>query len=94
MDFVIKFVFMDGKDLNMEMTADAMDGFFSSLSQKQVFWNQEATRGFWLDLDKIRYVHFFAKPQPPQVSGDEQKSENQAGSGALPSIGEANQASA
>jgi hypothetical protein len=54
--YQVKFVFKDGKDLNVNVEAQYLTQFFDELSNKKIYWNQTKTSGFWTNLDDVRFV--------------------------------------
>ena len=64
MQYIVKFVYDDGKDLDVSIEAARLQDFFSCLDNKQVFWaDKESKSGFWLDLKKVRFVQLTAKQE-------------------------------
>ena len=71
--YQVKFNFMDGKDLAVQMKKDDLANFFSHLNDKQVYWNEAFSKGFWTDLDRVRWIEFneLQTPKVEKVVGDE-----------------------
>lgn len=58
MKYIVKFVYNDGKELDVGVEEENLQQYFSSLHANQVYWFEESRDlGMWLDLDKVRYVH-------------------------------------
>ena len=69
MQYLVKFMYDDGKTLDVGLDEEQLQEFFRSLDAKQVYWADEERKfGMWLDLAKVRYVHLL-KQEP----ADEQK---------------------
>lgn len=59
--YTLKFVYLDGKDVDINIEDEKVGDFFERLNKGEIYWNtEEQTNGFWLNLDKIRYIQFFA----------------------------------
>ena len=57
MSYQIKFMFIDGGSIIVSIDEKRVDDFFANLSDNRIFWvDDELQNGFWLPLDKIRYV--------------------------------------
>jgi hypothetical protein len=64
MEYSIKFVYKDDKDISIKISDDTLDSFFETLNQGKIFWtNEDQEQGFWLDLKEIRYVELFGKKE-------------------------------
>lgn len=72
----IKFVYNDGKDLQVDVQEEKLKFFFDCLNTRGIYWNDEETLGFWTDLDKIRYVQIF-NPKKPALEVIHEPKENQ-----------------
>jgi hypothetical protein len=57
MKFKITFVYMDGKEFSVEVTADRMEAFIAALGKNEVFFNDCSGIGIFIPADKIRYFH-------------------------------------
>jgi len=65
MQYLVKFVYDDGKELDVSVNAEQLQPFFQSLDAKQVFWSDEDRKhGMWLDLGKVRYVQLIQQQEP------------------------------
>lgn len=53
----LKFVYFDNKDVTLTIKDENLDNLFTSLNQKQMYFDEINKMGFWTDLDKIRYIH-------------------------------------
>ena len=57
MNYQIKFMFTDGKDIRVEITHDRIERFFDALNQGRIYWlDDDLESGFWLPVEKIRYI--------------------------------------
>ncbi|NGX36883.1 MAG: hypothetical protein K1000chlam2_00028 [Chlamydiae bacterium] len=60
--YSVKFTFLDTHEVEIKIDKESLTNFFTCLKEKNVYWNDEdGTVGFWLDLDKVRYVQCFAE---------------------------------
>ncbi len=59
MNYTIKLVYMDGKELTIALSEDKLGDFYETLSKKGIYWMEKSDNGFWTDLDKVRYVQIF-----------------------------------
>ena len=53
----LKFVYFDNKDVTLTIKEESLGNLFTSLNQKQMYFDEINKMGFWTDLDKIRYIH-------------------------------------
>jgi len=86
MQYKIKFVYLDGKDLDLNISAEKIGAFFEKLNRGEIYWHdEEQMSGFWLNLDKVRYIQFFGMNGEPvtKVDLDEQR-EDDSGESQLP----------
>lgn len=62
--YQVKFVYKDGKDMNINMVPDRLKNFFDALNAKTIFWygddNTHLTAGFWTNLEDIRFLQIQA----------------------------------
>lgn len=54
--YQIKFIYKDGKDLNVNIEPQFLQAFFDALNAKGVYWSQDKVHGFWTNLDEVRFV--------------------------------------
>lgn len=75
----IKLVYMDGKDVVVNLKNEQFATFFECLNKGKVYWDDEAKSGFWTNLSEIRFIQFLLleDANEPKAVGN---SEN-AGSG-------------
>lgn len=75
MNFTIKLVYQDGKDLDIAIDQSALPGFFEALNKHQICWSEDASNGFWTDLEKVRYVQFLSNQESKVIDGKEEGKE-------------------
>ena len=64
MQYLVKFMYDDGKNVDVALDEEQLQDFFRCLDAKQVYWADEERKfGMWLDLGKVRYVHLL-KQEP------------------------------
>jgi len=64
MEYNVKFVYKDGKDISISIADDTLNAFFETLNEGKIFWrNEDQKEGFWLDLKDIRYVQLFGNSE-------------------------------
>ena len=57
MNYQIKFMFIDGKDIRVSIALDRVERFFEAINSHKIYWvDDELDSGFWLPVDKIRYI--------------------------------------
>lgn len=57
--YTIQLTYHDNETVNVQLKDEQLNGFYSSLSAKSLFWFSEDIHGFWTDLDKVRCVQVF-----------------------------------
>lgn len=61
MIYKVKFVYMDGKDLDLNIDDAELKNLFQSLNNREIYWSSEdKIQGFWLDIERVRYIQCFA----------------------------------
>ncbi len=75
--YQIKLVYKDGKEMDLEIPNTQYQNFFDSLNAKKVFWSPYVSRGFWTNLDDVRYIHvnFFDEDDPRSTTTEEEENE-------------------
>lgn len=67
-----KLIYMDGKELFVDLFEKDLEDFADNISNKKVYWNLEQSLGFWTDIDKIRHITFIredkASSNEPQIA--------------------------
>lgn len=76
MQFRMKLVYQDNKDLDISIDEASLPNFFESLNKHKIYWNHDSSHGFWTDLEKVRYVQFMATPEPQEKNGKEEDKES------------------
>lgn len=56
MIYTLKFIYQDGKELNINIEKEDLKPFFESLSKKEMYFDENQMMGFWSDLDKVRWI--------------------------------------
>lgn len=85
MQYKVKFIYFDGKDVDLILDENKIKGFFEKLNAGEIYWNDEnMMRGFWLNLEKIRYIEFFGIKAPEEEKIDEQAEDNRSEVEVLP----------
>lgn len=69
MIYQFKFIYLDDKDLSVNIAEENVPAFFASLNNKQMYFDELNKMGFWTDLDKIRYMQSFQIPPKEQTEG-------------------------
>jgi len=84
MEYTIKFTYLDGKDIDFVIEEQKLKGFFEKLNKGQIYWHDEKMlRGFWLNLEKVRYIEFFGlEPVNEEISHEQ--TENSGSSEEIP----------
>lgn len=62
MIYRVQLTYMDGQSLNLDVSEDQYKLFFQSLNERKVYWNEEASRGFWTNFEQVRYMNIFPIP--------------------------------
>lgn len=86
MNYNVKFVYMDGKDIDVPLKDEKLQEFFSRLNGNMIYWTDESQKnGFWLNMDKIRYIQFqgIEIEKPIEDNQDEERKDKE-GQGKLP----------
>lgn len=53
--YIVKFAYMDGQHVNVEIPADQIERFMAAIGNNEVWFNSEKGRGVWMHMDKMRY---------------------------------------
>jgi len=73
MQYLVKFIYNDNTDLDVNIEKDKLQEFFACLDRKQIYWaDKEESRGFWLDLKNIRYIQLI---KPEEKINDAQRAD-------------------
>lgn len=90
MKYRIKFVYMDGKHIELPLDADKLETLFGRLNDNHIYWaDDEQKEGFWLNIDKIRFIQFYSIEEPKKEVKDEEEC-NRKGEEELPCEDECN----
>lgn len=52
----INLVYVDSHRQDIELPNEETSNFFKCLSSGEVYFNKKTCKGFWTDLNKIRYI--------------------------------------
>jgi len=52
----VKLTYMDGKDLEVNIAPEDAKKFFDAVGHHQFYFDDRKGRGFWTDVDKIRFM--------------------------------------
>lgn len=84
MKYRIKFVYMDGKDIEIPLDAERLDSFFKRLNANHIYWaDADQKEGFWLNMEKVRFIQFFATEEPKKEEKEVGHREGEASEGQL-----------
>ena len=56
MNFTVKIVYMDGKDINVLLPQDKAEEFLTCIKSGAAFWEEKQKQAFWTNLENIRYL--------------------------------------
>lgn len=56
MSYTINLVYKDGNTLNVDIPEDEYQSFFGCLNEGKVFWGKLQAKGFWTNLEDVRYM--------------------------------------
>ena len=59
MEYLIKFIHLDNTKTEVALEEVKIKDFFTKLNCGEIYWHDpDKNEGFWLNLDKIRYINF------------------------------------
>ena len=56
MSCTINLVYKDGNTLNVDIPEEEFQSFFGCLNERKVFWGKPLAKGFWTNLEDVRYI--------------------------------------
>lgn len=54
----VKFVYNDGKDLNVNIPDEDFSKFFLNLNENKPYWDKDIKNGFWTNMSDVRFIQF------------------------------------
>jgi len=66
MSHKVHFVYMDGKDLTVFLKDNEVKRFMESIGKSEVYFDDEAGKGMWIPIDRIRYFQVERELDPGQ----------------------------
>ena len=75
----VKFVYNDGKDLNVTIPDEDLNKFFGNLNQGQPYWDKNIKNGFWTNMGDVRFIQFMVHDEEKNESQQEEACDSACG---------------
>lgn len=59
--YQIQMIYKDEKTLNIDVSKDEIQKFFSDINKSQVYIHPETKAGFWTNIQDVRYINIVDK---------------------------------